>query len=40
MFIFIQKPSGYGTIYDKDIVDKSIELLRPFDGKLMKKRIK
>lgn len=40
VYIYTKNPSGYGTIYDKDIVDKSIELLRPFDGKLMEEEDK
>lgn len=40
VYIYTKNLTGYGTIYDKDIVNKSIDLLRPFDGRLMEEEDK
>lgn len=38
--IYIKDASGIGYIYDKDIYDKSIDLLNEYDGEVLKEKVK
>lgn len=38
--IYIKDTSGVGYIYDKEIYEKSIELLRQYNGKILKEELK
>ena len=38
--IYIKDTSGVGYIYDKEIYEKSIELLKPFNGKILQEKVK
>lgn len=38
--IYIKNTSGVGYIYDNEIYEKSIELLKPYNGKILEEKIK
>ena len=38
--IYIKNTSGVGYIYDEKIYEKSIELLRPYNGKILQEKVK
>ena len=38
--IYIKDTSGVGYIYDKEIYEKSIELLKPYNGEILKEKVK
>ena len=38
--IYIKNTSGVGYIYDEEIYEKSIELLRPYNGKILQEKVK
>ena len=38
--IYIKETSGVGYIYDKEIYEKSIELLKPYSGQILKEKVK
>ena len=38
--IYIKDTSGVGYIYDKEIYEKSIELLNPYNGEILKEKVK
>ena len=38
--IYIKDTSGVGYIYDEEIYEKSIELLRPYNGKILQEKVK
>ena len=38
--IYIKETSGVGYIYDKEIYEKSIELLEPYNGEILKEKVK
>ena len=38
--IYIKETSGIGYIYDKEIYEKSIELLKPYNGEILKEKVK
>lgn len=38
--IYIKDTSGVGYIYDKEIYEKSIELLKPFNGEILQEKVK
>lgn len=38
--IYVKDTSGVGYIYDKEIYEKSIELLKPYNGEILKERVK
>lgn len=40
IYIYTKNPTGYGTIYDESILDKSIEFIKEFDNKLMNEKDK
>ena len=38
--IYIKDTSGVGYIYDEEIYEKSIEMLRPYNGKILQEKVK
>ena len=38
--IYIKETSGIGYIYDKEIYEKSIDLLKPYNGEILKEKVK
>lgn len=38
--IYVKDTSGVGYIYDKEIYEKSIELLKPFNGEILQEKVK
>ncbi|ERI93851.1 CRISPR-associated helicase Cas3 [Clostridiales bacterium oral taxon 876 str. F0540] len=40
VYIYTKDPTGYGSIYDKAILDKSTELIRKYDNVLMEEKDK
>lgn len=38
--IYIKDTSGVGYIYDKEIYEKSIELLQPYNGEILREKVK
>lgn len=40
IYIYTKNPTGYGTIYDKAILDKSVELIKDYDNELMEEEDK
>ena len=38
--IYIKETSGVGYIYDKEIYEKSIELLKPYNGEILQEKVK
>lgn len=40
VYIYTKDPTGYGSIYDKTILNKSVELIREYDNVLMEEKDK
>ena len=40
IYIYTKNASGIGSVYDKDIFKKSIELLKPYDNKILEEKTK